>query len=527
SAGVPPSQDTRRYSTSRVNCEAGYDVAPGLLLGMRFELPLLRRYTGRDVEVDNVMYEIWSPNSVQTPFCPGRMRAGFQLIPYEREQRRFDGQPGRFDYCEFPQYDLEDRDWLPFTRRPSTIHTTESCLAGVQPLCVFWYRSPTSTAGVYGSFLDNLGTWFGELGAQSEELRVQQRIDDEDWARSPALPTQGDFEALRDCRVYEDAVDLLARMQRQMRERAAWIAMIRAMATSSIDSSEVWVKGYPVADESYIGVFINDAMKSKVAWLLSVGVPVFIAHRYERHELPRSTALGTPKLTSFTEGTEVSARKGPLRNGFAFIAAREGFAVTEYEADQGRAPDLLDASRCQSFSSSLFLEARAKARAAQAELPREPPRLPLTGDDLRFEAPPLQRVLIHPRRVEWIVPPPIPPNREGRRWEKWEMTQDEETGEYIFLKHGHKWRSEGYAKVWYDRHLSRELYVDEDWEMENGVVDVVTFGAPAPRVRYYDATDQDRHRRAKPSHWMYRSARHPIPTMIGMAPTHPVASDLP
>ncbi|KAJ7081643.1 hypothetical protein B0H15DRAFT_952996 [Mycena belliarum] len=115
--------------------------------------------------------------------------------------------------------------------------------------------------------MDRLGACFGELGTQSEELRIQQRINNEDCARVPPLPTQGDFEALRDCRVYEDTVNLLAQIQRQMRERAAWISMIRAMAISSFDSSDVWVKGYPMADKRYIGLFVNDAMKNKVAWL--------------------------------------------------------------------------------------------------------------------------------------------------------------------------------------------------------------------------------------------------------------------
>ncbi|KAJ7061915.1 hypothetical protein B0H15DRAFT_981029 [Mycena belliarum] len=380
-------------------------------------------------------------------------------------------------------------------------------------LCVEWPKDPSAVAGISGRFLDSLGSWFGELGAQSEELRVQQQIADEDWARCPSLPSQEDFTTLRDCRVYEDAVDLLARMQRQMRERAAWIAMIRAM-------------GYPTADERYVGVFVNDAMKNKVAWLLSVRVPVFIAHRYASHEQPRSVANGTPRLTSFTEGTEVGLRKSRQANSYAFIAAREGFAVTGYEEDQGRAPDSSAAHRDPHFSSSLYLEARAKARAGQAELPREPPRRPLTGDDLRFEAPPPSSLLVHPHRVEWILPPPVPPNPVGKRWEKWEMTQDEKTSDYVFLKHGHKWRAEGEVEIWYDRHLVRELYLDDSWEMDVGVVGSAVFGAPAPRIRYYDASDQDRPRRTKPSLWMYRS-RTGDPTHVGTLPQQPSAEQLP
>ncbi|KAJ7079777.1 hypothetical protein B0H15DRAFT_787634, partial [Mycena belliarum] len=526
SAGVVRQEDARRYSTPRVACDAGFDLHPGLALGMRFELPLIQRYTGRDVEVDQVLYEIWSPNSTQNPFLPGLMRDGFPLIPSKREQRRFDGHPGRFDYCEFPQYDMDDREWAPFVRRPTTIGTTESCRVGVHVLCVEWPKDPSAVAGISGRFLDSLGSWFGELGAQSEELRVQQQIADEDWARCPSLPSQEDFTTLRDCRVYEDAVDLLARMQRQMRERAAWIAMIRAMVDSSFDSSEVWVKGYPTADERYVGVFVNDAMKNKVAWLLSVRVPVFIAHRYASHEQPRSVANGTPRLTSFTEGTEVGLRKSRQANSYAFIAAREGFAVTEYEEDQGRAPDSSAAHRDPHFSSSLYLEARAKARAGQAELPREPPRRPLTGDDLRFEAPPPSSLLVHPHRVEWILPPPVPPNPVGKRWEKWEMTQDEKTSDYVFLKHGHKWRAEGEVEIWYDRHLVRELYLDDSWEMDVGVVGSAVFGAPAPRIRYYDASDQDRPRRTKPSLWMYRS-RTGDPAHVGTLPQQPSAEQLP
>ncbi|KAJ7079053.1 hypothetical protein B0H15DRAFT_954159 [Mycena belliarum] len=362
SAVVAPSSDPRRYSTSRLPCDAGFDAHPGVIQGMRFELPLLQRYTGRDVEVDNVLYEIWSPNSTQIPFFPGRVRPGFALVPTAREQRRFDGHPGRFDHCEFPQYDVEDRDWAPFIRRASTIGPKESCRMGVHSLCVEWPKSSASPGGIKRSFFDSLSAWYGELGAQSEEALIEHQIQDEDWKRCPELPTQSNFEELRDCRVYEDAVDLLARMQRQMRERAAWIAMIRAMSTSVFDASDVVDQGLPVADEQYVGLFVNDAMSDKVAWLLSVGIPVFIAHRYARHEQPRSVE----------RGTEVGARKSPLTNGFAYIAKREKFAVTEWEEDPGRMPDVLDGTHDRAFSSSLYLEARAKARADKPSCLRSP-----------------------------------------------------------------------------------------------------------------------------------------------------------
>ncbi|KAJ7069061.1 hypothetical protein B0H15DRAFT_957883 [Mycena belliarum] len=339
SAVVTSSLDPRRYSTSRLPCDAGFDAHPGVIQGMRFELPLLQRYTGRDVEVDNV---------------------------------------------------------LPFA-------------------------------------------WYGELGAQSEEALIEHQIEDEDWKRCPELPTQNDFEELRDCRVYEDAVDLLARMQRQMRERAAWIAMIRAMSTSAFDASDVWTKGYPVADEQYVGLFVNDAMSNKVAWLLSVGIPVFIAHRYARHEQPRSAER---------------------------------------------------------------------------------------GDDLRFAALPLDRHRIHPHRIDWIVPPPIPPNSSGKRWEKWEMVQEEDSGEYVLHKHGHKWRPDSETDIWYDRVLTRELHLDDAWNMEEGVVDPATFGAPAPRLKYFDALDQNRLRRARPSHWMYRTAAATSSQRVGMRAPPPRAEDL-
>ncbi|KAJ7858944.1 hypothetical protein B0H14DRAFT_3864239 [Mycena olivaceomarginata] len=160
SAAPPARIDTRVFSTSRLECDHGYTAKPGVVLGMRFELPQVLRYTGRDVDCWGAVYGVWSPNSTQQPFFPGRMKAGFfSLYPQDLSQRRFDGQPGCFDPLEVPQYDMEDRDWLPFVRRPSTIRASEICAVGVRSVCVEWTKGRKDGDRANAQFVDALRRW--------------------------------------------------------------------------------------------------------------------------------------------------------------------------------------------------------------------------------------------------------------------------------------------------------------------------------------------------------------------------------
>ncbi|KAK7007196.1 hypothetical protein R3P38DRAFT_2436258, partial [Favolaschia claudopus] len=97
--------DTRVYPTSRLLSFHGYDAPAYVDDGFDHRLPPGLRYYGREVETSGRRYELWSPNSIQTPYYPG-----IRFNPTETAQsrdellRRYDGQLGKFDYSIVPQY---------------------------------------------------------------------------------------------------------------------------------------------------------------------------------------------------------------------------------------------------------------------------------------------------------------------------------------------------------------------------------------------------------------------------------------
>ncbi|KAJ7656901.1 hypothetical protein DFH06DRAFT_1328442 [Mycena polygramma] len=558
----PP--DSRTYSTPRLNCDHGYTDRPGFILGMRFELPRISSYHGREVMCAATNgCEVWSPNSRQRPFFAGRMRADFHLIPEDLKQRRFDGFPGRFDPLEAPQYDIRDRSWLPFARRPSTVSPNEQCSVGYRQVCVEWSKGRGDGDRVNPCFVDLLQQWSSAMEGESQALRKAVSMHDEVWACSPAVPSGAQFRQLLDCRSYEDAVDLCAEIQSRLRERAAWISQICAMTSEFRGAAAVWKDGYPPADDRYIGVFINDSSEDRIAWLLSARVPVFIVHRYtDRGErLPR---LPHNELcTDFLQSTDVRFRKSEDRNGSANVAARRGFSVTWVEKDSGIDSDLEDPHHDLRFSSSRFLNARIRARTTSTRLPtqipgtRPKPRNGRGGSQLARMTvthrphPPPDDVLsnssdsedsedsgastdfgpraVYPERLSWVRPPPVMVPATGIKWGKFELTSelDLEDGAEIFLQRSKSWRPEADdMAVWFDREFHRELYIYEDYQVPPGCLSVQTYGCPAPPVNYYEAKGQQSYSKCKSSRWMY-DRREPYPHDRHARARTPEACDLP
>jgi hypothetical protein len=375
-------------------------------------------------------------------------------------------------------------------------------------------------------FVEKMRCWGAELEIRAQELRMSNELDEEDWARCPRNPSEQDYRALLSCRVYEIAVDQVADMQQQLRESNAWIAMIQAMdGVVATNSATVWAAGYPAANDNFMGVWVNDVMEDKVAWLMSVGIPVFIAHRYGPQELCRSARRENPALRDFLDGTETEKRTSWELNSCGFVARREGQEVSWSESDDGRDSDLEDVAHHQEWSSSLLLEARSRARVSGTELPTSPPERP---EDPKLALRPLVARELYPGRVAWIVPPAIPSVRPGAKWEKWELCEEVDVaeGEECVFKRAKKWeQEEEEGRVWYDRELLREIYVYADYQEPAGVRDSYLYGHPAPRVKYIDGTSE-KHPRRKPSYWMYRT-RIPHQEDVGRRAVTPAVEDLP
>jgi hypothetical protein len=349
----------------------------------------------------------------------------------------------------------------------------------------------------------------------------------------PVLPTEREFNELRSCRIFEEAIDAVAVIQQQLRERDTWISMVRAM-TSVKPASMVWKDGYPQANDHLIGVWINDATEGKVGWLLSAAVPVFIVHHYAAGEQRCSNG---PLLSSFFTNMELKNRK--TKNPFTIIAEQEILRVAPTEMDHGHLGDLIDAAHDRRFSSSSFLEARIQVRASSSQLPTKIPVLKMQrqgGNGPRMMAtcgpiPPPRGFgprIVHPSRQPWIEPPPVRVAAPGIRWEKWEMTSesDLEDGAEVILKRNKQWQPEADdIIVWYDRELHREIFIYEDYQIPPGCLGVQKYGCPAPLVSYYDGTRRNRPQQVS-SCWMYKTRNPDCDNVHAHAPTLE-ACDLP
>ncbi|KAJ7038735.1 hypothetical protein C8F04DRAFT_1179413 [Mycena alexandri] len=132
-----------------------------------------------------------------------------------------------------------------------------------------------------------------------------------------------------------------------------------------------------------------------------------------------------------------------------------------------------------------------------------------TGQD-KYLPPPLSLEVIAQDRVPWIKPPAVMGEDGNGKWEKWvqyENSTTDPTSLYI-RKRSFSWKAQSKHSVWYDRSHRRVLHLRADFQVPLGVVEVETFGCPAPQDFYYEWEQSVGGRklvRRRASYWMYRT----------------------
>ncbi|KAJ7715619.1 hypothetical protein B0H16DRAFT_1477234 [Mycena metata] len=154
-----------------------------------------------------------------------------------------------------------------------------------------------------------------------------------------------------------------------------------------------------------------------------------------------------------------------------------------------------------------------------------------TGQNPHHKYPiPLSPEVITPDSVSWIKPPPIFEVTGQGKWEKWVQYEDSTINPptmYI-RKRAARWKPTSKHSLWYDRSNRRQLYLRVDFQVPPGVVEVETFGCPAPRDFYceWEQSEGGRQlRRRHASDWMYRD-RLCSPLDANRVPTRPAADSL-
>ncbi|KAJ7430025.1 hypothetical protein B0H11DRAFT_2264468 [Mycena galericulata] len=138
-----------------------------------------------------------------------------------------------------------------------------------------------------------------------------------------------------------------------------------------------------------------------------------------------------------------------------------------------------------------------------------PPPPPTAAEDI-FAAPRIERRILDPKRVSWVVPPSISPPGQGK-WEKYVLSSY--MGTQAWVRHG-KNRQPSTTNTWFDRENRRQLYFG-NYPIPPGVLNSSTFGAPVPRFVFLHPMEADGlwnagsnkngNRAVKASHWMYPS----------------------
>ncbi|KAJ7115225.1 hypothetical protein C8R44DRAFT_880546 [Mycena epipterygia] len=519
------------YDRERQPCLAGYQTIPSIFSGMRFELRHLPRVTSRVVQVGEIFYELWSPNSGQVPFLPG----------YARD----DAVP--------PPTNPSGWHW-PFMRRTSQVSSIDFASPAFEPLPQHWIGNTTNPINGYFSraYLDRLEILVLDLDRRIRELRDFLGPESSDWMSRPAFASLTIVSRLRLTKRWLEAVDLGVALQRGLREQDGWLSFIlERRRQAPITLHNLRRMEMPLADDRHMGGWVNGSSEELVLRLMAARIPCFIVHEYQPGALTRSAGSSAPICTSFLQGTEVKQSLSDA-NPYQRIARNQGRLDSMTRGDEGRGTAPFATTEDERRSSSLYLERRLARPPVVATIPRHSrthspdvpadtmrvstnilltapldasptrPSLPSSASPAvpssvtpssasaiplapsatrnRYAAPEPERCTIAADRVDWVVPPPIAPARNDKgKWERW-LLED------------------------YNEQRKRELYFGR-FDIPPGVLDYQRFGAPVPPFPFIYPSGEVGIPHASSS-WMYLS-RAPASSDAGREMAHPIVTDLP
>jgi hypothetical protein len=190
---------------------------------------------------------------------------------------------------------------------------------------------------------------------QLRNLSSRFRPGSSTWATKPSYCSGAHFESLLDVRRWDDAVDLGVAFQRGLREMEGWIRMIEARK----DDALMTVAGLqevtmPVANDDWLGLWVNGMTEAGVLLLMKQKVPCFIVHEFPP-ETPvlRSAVPRPPTFFSFVEGTDVVYLV--RNNTYQLLAESQGRLDSLFRAEDGRGEHVPTDPRNEERSSSLYM----------------------------------------------------------------------------------------------------------------------------------------------------------------------------
>ncbi|KAJ7716674.1 hypothetical protein DFH07DRAFT_973848 [Mycena maculata] len=495
-------QDSRGFPTLRLLSSYGYDSSehpPEVDDAFQYRLPKIERYHGREVVIGQRCLELWSPNSRQEAYYPGRRTIAKLELPAMVTRRQHNGSLGVFDPTFAPQQYDSARPWLGCIEWNLDQPEWED-------LCVHWETEVDSA--LYGKLSPE---YLRRLISANQVLNYEiQGFEDSLynrpslWHSRPLLPYQVDFDTLARARTYEVVIDSGAAVQRGMREKRAWLEFAKRW-TKSATCLDI-MRRCPTleARDKFIGVWINGAPEQDVLFFLTeMGVPCFIVH-----ELIEKEPLGELVVPNTMSGTRLEKSFERCEYDRVALVASKGSYTRSVTPDPYPGPPQPTRTPpdCQRSGSRWQLNLKASDY---------PPRhrflpSPIMQPDC------IQEVEIMPGFNPWLRPPPIRDAETNSKWQTFYERPRGESGDSVMV------REEVYPQrelqsnetMWYDRKRLRCLVLVTPIEAPDGYEAPPEFGYPAPRLSYGRKVGNDQIAVEAPLAWIYES-QWPIPGDAG------------
>ncbi|KAK7434499.1 hypothetical protein VKT23_020183 [Stygiomarasmius scandens] len=282
--------DTRRFRLDKLPTFSGFEVEPTYDDSLVFTFPDQGTYNGRVVSYlreegymkeDRLDLELYSRNSDQTPFFPGKSR---KVIP-PPPKPYIDGSLGRFDHSRIPQYYDDTKPYLAFILR-SELGQMDLEAPENAPLFQTWrsaaypmYEEGEMTRRYWSALVARIRTLLREAD------KISSCKNCKSWpgfiTSLPKCPVRCEWDQLPVSTSFDYFIRQTYELQIWVRELAAWIRMGGVLRVSPLnDGLKMKDVEELSANDDLVGVWANGMAENKVAWFWNKGrVPLFVVHR--------------------------------------------------------------------------------------------------------------------------------------------------------------------------------------------------------------------------------------------------------